>query len=76
MSARMLGRRLGGLALSVLGLLVDACRWVDTCSAGSSAGSWISPRVIPMGRPGKTGIAAARRHARKARNKRRARRHA
>lgn len=72
MSVRFLGRHLGGLALSMLGLLVDACRWADTCAAGS----WISPRVIPMGRPGKTGIAAARRLARKARNKRRARRHA
>lgn len=72
MSVRMLGSRLGGLAFAALGLFVDACRWADTYSAGS----WISPRVIPMGRPGKTGIAAARRAARKARNKRRARRHA
>lgn len=31
------------------------------------------PRVIPMGRPGKTGIAAAKRRARQARNRRRAR---
>ncbi|SED49299.1 hypothetical protein SAMN05421553_2759 [Pseudomonas anguilliseptica] len=72
MSVIIIGSHLGSLARSILGLLVGACRWVDTCAAGS----WISPRVIPMGRPGKTGIAAARRQARKARNKRRARRHA
>lgn len=57
----------------VLSALADAWWMFNTCAV---AGSWISPRVIPMGRPGKTGIAAARRHARKARNKRRARRHA
>lgn len=57
----------------VLAALSDAW-WMFHASA--AAGSWVSPRVIPMGRPGKTGIAAARRHARKARNKRRGRRHA
>lgn len=65
----LLGHVLGGLMAS-LGGMVDVPRWASTCAAGS----WISPRVIPMGRPGRTGIAAARRKARKARNKRRAHR--
>lgn len=36
--------------------------------------SWYGPQPLPMSRPGKSGVAAVRRAARKARNRRRARR--
>lgn len=36
-------------------------------------GRWLTPHIIPISRPGKSGIAAARREARKARNRWRAR---
>ncbi len=62
MRQRLLGRLLSGLLAGV---------WV--WPTFNAYGSWISPRAIPMVRPGKTGISAAKRRARKARNFRRSR---
>jgi len=68
MRLRLLGGLIGGL-LAGLSALAGAWHWPGSCAAGS----WVAPRVMPMGRPGKTGIAAAKRRARKARNCRRQR---
>lgn len=68
MRLHLLGGLLGGL-MAGLSAMVEVRRWADP----SAAGSWLSPRIIPMGRPGKTGIAAARRKARKTRSRRRQR---
>lgn len=46
--------------------LAGVCRWATPSTA---AGTWIRPNVIHPYRYGKTGIAAAKRRARKSRNR-------
>ena len=62
MKLNLFGRTFAALLAGLLG----ACRWTVPIAA---AGSWISPNIIPPYRHGKTGIAAAKRRARKSRNR-------
>jgi len=62
MKLNLFGRSFAALIAGLMG----ACRWAAPIAA---AGSWISPNITRPYRHGKTGIAAAKRRARKSRNR-------
>lgn len=62
MRLNLFGRTFAMLMASLAG----AYRWV---TPNAAAGTWIRPAIIPPYRHGKTGIAAAKRRARKSRNR-------
>lgn len=64
MRLNQFGRALGAL----LAGLFCGHRWAATYQ---SLGTWSGPQIIPFYNRGKTGVAAAKRHARKSRNRRR-----
>lgn len=62
MRLNLFGRTFAALMAGLIG----AWRWTIPSTA---AGSWIKPTVIHPSRHGKTGISAAKRRARKSRNR-------
>jgi hypothetical protein len=52
--------------MALMSSLFGAKRW---CTSNTAAGMWIKPNVIYPTRHGKTGITAAKRRARKSRNR-------
>lgn len=66
MRLNLFGRAFAALLAGLAGV----CRWPTPSTA---AGTWIRSGVMPPYRHGKTGIAAAKRHARKSRNRMRQR---
>lgn len=63
MRPNLFGRMVGALLASVLG----SHSWVVPYATGT----WGGPQIVRFCRQGKTGIAAAKRHARKSRNRQR-----